>query len=138
MNNLLYLRYPSFSADNVFPCNPSPCGPNSQCREIQGQAICSCLIGYRGSPPTCRPECVTSSECALNRACSNQKCIDPCKGNCGVNAICQVINHNPICSCPSGFGGNPFSRCVLEGNYYKFNLLVNILTISYCVLNLKF
>lgn len=103
--------------ENINPCNPSPCGPNSQCRETNGQAICTCLSGYIGAPPTCRPECVSSAECALSRACSNQRCIDPCKGNCGTGAQCQVINHNPICSCPSGFTGDPFSRCVVEGNF---------------------
>jgi hypothetical protein len=94
------------------PCNPSPCGPNSQCREFNGQAVCSCVPGYIGSPPTCRPECVVSSECPLNEACVNQKCIDPCPGTCGVGAHCQVVNHNPICSCPPRFTGDPFSRCL--------------------------
>lgn len=93
------------------PCNPSPCGPNSQCRQINEQAVCSCVPGYIGSPPTCRPECVTSSECSLTQACVNQKCIDPCPGTCGVAAQCQVTNHNPICSCGSGFTGDPFVRC---------------------------
>jgi hypothetical protein len=93
------------------PCNPSPCGPNSQCREINGQAVCSCVPGYKGSPPSCRPECVVSAECAQNEACSNQKCIDPCKGTCGVGAKCSVINHNPICSCPQRYTGDPFTRC---------------------------
>lgn len=94
------------------PCSPSPCGPNSQCREINEQAVCSCVPGFIGSPPTCRPECVTSSECPLNEACLNQKCIDPCPGTCGLNALCQVSNHNPICSCPPRNTGDPFSRCV--------------------------
>ena len=93
------------------PCSPSPCGPNSQCREINGQAVCSCVVGYIGSPPTCRPECITSSECSLNEACVNQKCIDPCPGTCGLNARCQVVNHNPICSCPPKYTGDPFTRC---------------------------
>lgn len=93
------------------PCNPSPCGPNSQCREFNQQAVCSCVPGYIGSPPTCRPECVVSSECQLNEACTNQKCIDPCPGTCGIGALCQVVNHNPICSCPAKFTGDPFSRC---------------------------
>ncbi|KAJ4432717.1 hypothetical protein ANN_21354 [Periplaneta americana] len=97
----------------VQPCNPSPCGPNSQCREINGQAVCSCLTGYIGSPPTCRPECVVSSECPQNQACINQKCTDPCPGTCGLQARCNVINHNPICSCPPGFTGDPFTRCLL-------------------------
>lgn len=94
------------------PCNPSPCGPNSQCRQINGQAVCSCVPGFIGSPPTCRPECVISSECSLTRACVNQKCIDPCPGSCGLNAKCQVINHNPICTCLEGFTGDPFIRCL--------------------------
>ena len=93
------------------PCNPSPCGPNSQCREINGQAVCSCVMGFIGSPPTCRPECVVSSECPQNQACNNQKCRDPCLGTCGVGARCSVVNHNPICSCPERFTGDPFVRC---------------------------
>ncbi|KAG5895967.1 hypothetical protein JTB14_027967 [Gonioctena quinquepunctata] len=93
------------------PCSPSPCGPNSQCREINGQAVCSCVQGYIGSPPTCRPECVTSTECSLDRSCVNQKCIDPCPGTCGLNARCQVVNHNPICSCLTRYSGDPFTRC---------------------------
>lgn len=93
------------------PCQPSPCGPNSQCRELNGQAVCSCLPEYSGSPPNCRPECTTSSECPLNRACINQKCADPCPGSCGLNAVCEVVNHSPICSCQTGHTGDPFSRC---------------------------
>lgn len=98
---------------DVHPCNPSPCGPNSQCREINGQAVCSCVPGYIGSPPTCRPECITSSECNLDKACVNQKCIDPCPGTCGIGAKCQVVNHNPICSCQTPHTGDPFVKCVL-------------------------
>lgn len=94
------------------PCNPSPCGPNSQCRVINGQAVCSCVPGFIGSPPTCRPECVTSSECPLSQACINQKCLDPCPGTCGIGANCQVVNHNPICSCPAKSTGDPFVRCL--------------------------
>jgi len=93
------------------PCQPSPCGPNSQCREVNGQAVCSCLPTYIGSPPGCRPECTVSSECPQNRACVNQKCVDPCPGTCGINAQCSVINHSPICSCTTGFTGDPFTRC---------------------------
>lgn len=97
--------------DEIHPCQPSPCGPSSQCREINGQAICSCIQGYIGSPPSCRPECTVNSDCRLDEACSNQKCRDPCPGTCGVGAKCQVINHNPICSCLPGYTGDPFTRC---------------------------
>lgn len=96
------------------PCIPSPCGPYSQCNEINSHAVCSCLPNYIGTPPACRPECTSSSECSLDRACINQKCIDPCPGTCGINARCLVTNHNPICSCSPSFTGDPFIRCLPE------------------------
>lgn len=93
------------------PCDPSPCGPYSICREKDSHAICSCQHNYIGSPPNCRPECIVSSECSQDKACENQKCVDPCLGKCGVNARCQVINHNPSCSCSPGYTGDPFFQC---------------------------
>ncbi|XP_026688067.1 neurogenic locus notch homolog protein 1-like, partial [Diaphorina citri] len=93
------------------PCQPSPCGPNSQCREVNKQAVCSCLPNYFGSPPACRPECTVNSDCPLNKACFNQKCVDPCPGTCGQNANCKVQNHNPICNCKPGYTGDPRVYC---------------------------
>ena len=94
-------------------CHPNPCGMNSQCRAVGEHEVCSCLPGFIGSPPSCRPECVVSSECAQNRACINQKCVDPCISQCGQYARCHVVNHNPICSCSPGYTGDPFVRCVV-------------------------
>ncbi|KAL1451866.1 hypothetical protein WDU94_006202 [Cyamophila willieti] len=94
------------------PCQPSPCGPNSQCREVNHQAVCSCLPNYFGSPPACRPECTVNSDCPLDKACFNQKCVDPCPGSCGYRARCSVYNHEPVCTCPPGYTGNPFSQCL--------------------------
>lgn len=111
------------------PCNPTPCGPNSQCREVNGQAVCSCVPGFVGSPPACRPECVSSPECPLNQACVNQKCIDPCPGTCGLNALCQVVNHNPICTCPQKHTGDPFIRCTPIGNNLHFIIIINLIHI---------
>lgn len=93
------------------PCQPSPCGPNSQCKELNGQAVCSCLPAFIGNPPGCRPECVTSAECSHTKACLKNKCSDPCPNTCGQNANCQVIHHSPICSCKIDFTGDPFTRC---------------------------
>lgn len=98
--------------ERVEPCNPSPCGPNSRCQDFSGQAVCSCAPGYIGNPPACRPECLVNTDCPLNEACVNLKCRDPCPGSCGVSARCQVVNHNPICSCPPIFTGDPFVRCL--------------------------
>jgi len=96
------------------PCNPSPCGNFAVCKELNGVAICSCLPGYIGSPPACRPECTSSSECALDKACINQKCVNPCPGPCAVSAECRVVNHSPICVCPAGTEGDPFSYCTAK------------------------
>lgn len=95
----------------INPCVPSPCGPNSQCRDIGGTPSCSCMPNFIGSPPNCRPECVINQECQSSLACIQQKCRDPCPGSCGFGAQCSVINHTPICTCPEGFTGDPFVNC---------------------------
>lgn len=93
------------------PCLPSPCGMYAECRNNNGIASCSCLPSYRGSPPNCRPECRVNSECPMNLACNNEKCRDVCLGSCGITSLCTVYNHIPVCTCPEGFIGDPFSNC---------------------------
>lgn len=94
------------------PCVPSPCGPNSECRNVNGQASCACRTSFIGSPPNCRPECTINPECPSNLACLQSKCRDPCPGSCGIDAQCAVVNHTPMCTCPERFRGNPFERCI--------------------------
>jgi len=115
-------------------------GPNSECRPVGPNAICSCLPGFIGNPPYCRPECTTHAECPSVQACIQNHCADPCPGACGLceflfkhvhhlystcrehifltiinvlctDAICHVINHNPVCVCPDGYEGDPFRQC---------------------------
>ena len=94
------------------PCDPNPCGPYSNPpRNVGDRCDCSCLPGMIGSPPNCRPECIRNSDCPTDKACRNQKCIDPCPGLCGRNAHCDVRNHIPICVCDAGYIGDPFSSC---------------------------
>lgn len=95
------------------PCNPSPCGPYSKCRSLGDAPACSCLENYIGQPPNCRPECITSSDCSRNLACVQQKCINPCEGKCGSNALCQVVSHVIQCLCNEGFTGDPFESCTV-------------------------
>lgn len=108
---------PSFSVTTSRPvenpCLPSPCGPNSQCRVVGSQPACSCLPNYIGRAPSCRPECMSNSECPNNLACQNERCRDPCPGSCGQNAQCTVVNHNPVCSCFPGYEGDAFNVCQL-------------------------
>lgn len=96
------------------PCLPSPCGVNSVCRVKNDRAVCRCLPNYLGSPPNCRPECVINSDCRMDSVCRNSRCIDPCPGVCGLNAVCRVVNRSPICFCDSGFSGDPFTICQRE------------------------
>lgn len=113
-NGLIFVFIHLADPVKMNPCQPSPCGPNSQCRDVNGYSMCSCISGYIGTPPTCRPECSIDSDCNPNRACSNQKCRDPCPGTCGENAQCHVISHRPHCKCPPGFTGDAFSRCYVQ------------------------
>lgn len=98
----------------VNPCQPSPCGPNSICRDVNGSPSCSCIPEYKGQPPYCKPECISNSECAPQLACVNQKCSDPCIRACGANAECKVVSHSAMCICAQGFVGDPFTQCTLQ------------------------
>lgn len=100
--------------DQKNPCDPSPCGPYSLCKVTGDQPSCSCKAKYIGSPPNCRPECVTSSECPFNLACIQEKCQDPCLNSCGINTECRVISHTPNCLCMAGYIGDPFIECNLQ------------------------
>lgn len=94
------------------PCREGTCGPNANCRVQGTRGICTCIEGYFGNPYVqCRPECVINSQCPQYLACNNQRCVDPCPGTCGIDAICEVVNHNPLCSCPRSMTGDPFVRC---------------------------
>lgn len=93
------------------PCAPSPCGPNAIC----DNGDCKCLPEYFGNPyEACRPECILNSECPRDKTCLRNKCRDPCPGICGQNARCDVVNHIPVCSCPSGYIGDPFVNCRIQ------------------------
>lgn len=136
---IIYISGPPVLGHPENPCDPSPCGPNSRCIvSLHGYATCSCLPGFRGAPPVCQPECLVSSECRPDRACINQKCIDPCPGTCGLNALCQVINHNPICSCPSGYVGDPFLSCHVPQGIYHLHMKLLIHGLPSIVLLLFF
>lgn len=100
--------------DPINPCAPSPCGPYSQCRVTSNSYSCTCLPNYQGSPPQCRPECISNSDCTNNLACINMKCKDPCVGSCGLNTECHVYNHIPQCICLQGYVGNPFISCYVQ------------------------
>ncbi|KAK7075251.1 hypothetical protein SK128_022665 [Halocaridina rubra] len=93
-------------------CNPTPCGPYTKCQIIVDRAVCYCIPGYSGNPDLgCKPECTINSDCPLSKACVNIKCVDPCIGICGTQAQCSVVSHNPLCSCPDDYTGDPLIAC---------------------------
>lgn len=96
------------------PCQPSPCGPNAECRVVNDSPSCSCLPEFVGSPPNCRPECANNGDCSSQLACVRQKCQDPCIGSCGDNARCHVVSHTAMCVCNAGYRGDPFTGCSLQ------------------------
>lgn len=98
----------------VNPCDPSPCGPYSVCKVVNGSPSCSCLLDFIGLPPNCKPECVTNNECPFNLACINKKCKDPCPSSCGINTECRVVSHTPNCFCLMGYTGDPLIQCNIE------------------------
>lgn len=103
------------------PCKLNPCGPNSQCRPRGDESVCTCLSDFIGSPPNCRAECVSNSECSNHLACINKKCQDPCVGSCGANANCHVVSHTPMCSCINDYTGDPFTQCILRERKYQYS-----------------
>lgn len=129
--NKEYLKYIFFQIPAISrsACSPSPCGPYSECTvNANGAAACSCRAGHIGSPPSCRPECLVSSECKLQQACIDRKCRDPCEGACGRGAQCQVIAHSPICTCNDGYTGDPFTYCYpTPGKFLNLNYECNMM-----------
>ncbi|XP_068220040.1 uncharacterized protein [Palaemon carinicauda] len=96
------------------PCSPNPCGIAADCRTRGDRPVCTCPIGYEGDPlVNCRRgECIETNDCPSHRVCQKLRCIDPCQeGICGSGSECVVRNHQPICSCPRGFTGDPFVNC---------------------------
>lgn len=113
-------------------CSVTQCGINAFC-ESDGyhRPRCYCPDGYLGNPyQGCeRSECITDNDCPSSLSCRDSKCINPC--DCPLSAQCHVVNHRPICRCPPGYVGNPYTSCLI-GNYnyfYEYNL--DLCTINY-------
>jgi len=119
-------RDPDCSAGNICqnykcvvkpdPCDPSPCGPNTECSVLpSGNPICRCLPTYVPKPDTitgCGRECEIDRDCNGDNICQNYKCVprpDPCQPTpCGPNTECNVnFQGNPVCTCLSGFEPQP-------------------------------
>jgi hypothetical protein len=58
-----------------------------------------------------RAECESDFDCGLRDVCRDYKCVNPCIGNCGENALCNVVNRIATCSCPEG---NEYSNGTMQ------------------------
>ena len=59
---------------------------------------CVCRRGYDRNPAT--------------GACEDiNECLTTAKPVCGADAVCKNLPGSYECECPTGFSGNPFSRC---------------------------
>lgn len=96
----------------------------------RGNCVCPVKYGYRlTSRGECVPEeknvskCYTDEDCPDNRYCEqdSRTCQDPClTKSCGMNAYCNATNHRAICTCLTGYYGNPEVLC---NNTYRKEFL---------------
>lgn len=112
------------------PCSPYPCGPNTDCMVSPlGVAVCRCKAGFFPKPDTitgCGPQCTHDDECSSSQNCAAGRCVNICEdGICGVNALCEPRNRRAICRCPSGYSGDPFTRCVIQQSTGKLFITHN-------------
>lgn len=61
-------------------------------------------------------ECLINDDCDFDKFCDVKEkvCKDPCiflRDVCGVEALCKVKIHRPLCYCPDGLVGNPHEQC---------------------------
>ncbi|KAK0077551.1 hypothetical protein PV326_009982, partial [Microctonus aethiopoides] len=133
------------------PC-PGSCGINAICTVLKHEPNCRCPKCYEGDALikcepyqglrrfTCqwvnfqsRIPCENNTGCLNSQICESKKCIDPCPGKCGTNALCNVNNHNLNCSCARCYEGDPQKICTQfpETNECKNN--TQCLKTQYCL-----
>lgn len=61
--------------------------------------------------------------------CLNRRCVDPCPGACGFNAVCNAVAHEPRCDCLPSHTGNPLIECRPIENIRKIDLTGRLLFI---------
>ena len=74
------------------------------------------ILTEKIQPPSLTTGCASDNDCPDYTACENRKCINPCaeRDPCARNAYCKVIRHQPVCTCPDGYIGDPTTSCELR------------------------
>ena len=100
---------------SCYPCKTRDCWYKHNClKKHLHDAFCVSVVPQ--TEPTLAAGCANNDECPDHTACKNRLCINPCAYDdpCASNANCRVVNHEPVCSCPDGFIGDPKIRCELR------------------------
>ncbi|PNF25784.1 hypothetical protein B7P43_G12126, partial [Cryptotermes secundus] len=109
----------------VNPCAESNngCAHNALCTVLNHIIVCTCPPGQFGdatkdcqeTPGTTKAPvpCESDMDCVDTEACYKSFCLDPCEftNACASTAKCHTKAHRPICTCPSGYEGNPAVKC---------------------------
>ena len=89
------------------------------CMYNHSYVLCMCLLHVNfllakpDTAPSVEAGCSNNDDCPDYTACQNRKCINPCAKNdpCARLAMCRVVNHEVICTCPDGYIGSPYTSC---------------------------
>ena len=102
------LCFEGFTGNGVVSCDKI--GKTVNVRKQETQTNCSFTILVA----PLEVGCSSDDECAFTQACRNRACINPCalENPCSSSAECTVSNHRPVCKCPAGFTGDPYTKCV--------------------------
>lgn len=110
-------------------CASSPCETGLVCRTVEVLPLravaCVCPDGGRVAPDSgCRTppdaDCSADADCANSQTCRRGSCVEACKADpCGLNAVCESVDHASRCSCPPEYSGNPRTECSL-GNLMNY------------------
>lgn len=117
----------SIQCDGFCPCDESGycislCENNSDCScgEKCYNGGCRSLCSNRNKCPQrqicqqglCVPGCNNNRDCGDDMICSSKQCVTVCQdSSCGKKAMCLANRHRAVCSCPSGFSGDPEKEC---------------------------
>ena len=96
---------------DIDECEQYPCHASAKCINLRGSYRCICPHGTAGDPIksgcTTPNHCTMDHDCTKSLACIQNSCTDPCSlADCGLNAICSVVDHTAVCQCQPGYIGD--------------------------------
>ena len=77
--------------------------------------------------------CASNDDCPDHAACQNRACINPCalESPCAPNAICKVLTHEAVCTCPDEYIGSPLTDCRLRKYSYWLYIFYSSSLLTY-------